>query len=81
MGVNAGASSDNVQGLIGNLNFKNQGGLNIVSPQQSNRVTQNNFNQVTTPVGHNNSNLIGNLYTLNQNNSKAISVGPSGMNL
>jgi hypothetical protein len=69
--------------MMGNLNFKNQAGMNLVSPQNTNRVTQASFNHVNTPVGggNNNNNLISNLYSLNPNNSKATSVGPSGMNI
>ena len=67
--------------MVGNLNFKNQGSNNftLVSPQQSTRITQGSFNHVTTPVGHNNSNLISNLYNMNPNNQKSTSVGPTGM--
>lgn len=32
MGASQGASTENVQGMIGNLNFKNQAAMNLVSP-------------------------------------------------
>ena len=41
----------------------------------TNRATQGNFNQVTTPVGQHNQSMISNL------NIKAGSVGPTGMTI
>ena len=80
-----GHSTDNVAIGATQLNFKNQaaiigsGSFNLNSGPTSTRATQGNFNQVTTPVGNNNGSMIGNLYNMNASNSKATSVGPSGM--
>lgn len=73
-------STDAVGGMT-QLNLKNQatGSFNI-NPA-SNRATQGNLNQVTTPVGQHNSSMISNLYQMGAANSKATSVGPGGIQM
>ena len=81
-----GQSSDNVSIGATQLNFKNQTGIhmgagqNMASGPTSTRATQGNFNLVTTPVGNQNQgSMISNHYNMANSNSKATSVGPSGM--
>ena len=66
-----------MENVAAQFNFKQQAnGTNSFQIQSTtNRATQGNFAQVTTPVGQHNASLISNL------NQKAGSVGASGMTI